>query len=160
MNHCENRTEPNHDESASLGGRTHQTAEELAKEGRQAGDGFQLASYNDLPHFNASNPPNFVWGDTDGETLSSRLMKAYEEVVSWKRNLFEVLRGKAGTDFVSEVTRLIEAYSDATSTREHCLESSNGDAQPVTSEASCHVQHQRQHPMLGGKTVKMEEGRP
>lgn len=114
MNRCENRAEPNHDESATLGGRTCQTAEELAKEDRQAGDGFQLASHNDLPHFNTTNLPNFVWGDTDGETLSSRLKKAYEEVVSWKRNLFEVPRGKAGTDFVSEVTRLIEAYNDAT----------------------------------------------
>ena len=100
MNRCENRAEPNHDESATLGGRTCQTAEELAKEDRQAGDGFQLASHNDLPHFNTTNLPNFVWGDTDGETLSSRLKKAYEEVVSWKRNLFEVPRGKAGTDFV------------------------------------------------------------
>ena len=40
--------------------------------------------------------------------------KAYEELVSWKRNQFEVPRGKAGTDFVSELSRLIEAYNDAT----------------------------------------------
>jgi len=56
---------------------------------------------------------NFVWGDTDGETLSSQVDKAYE-VVSWKRNLLEVPGGKAGTDFVSELSRLIKAYNDVT----------------------------------------------
>jgi len=120
-NRCENRDEQNHDESASASDRTRQTAEELPNteertslERGNSGDDLQFTSLSDLPLFNTSTPPKFVWGDTDGETLSSRLDKAYEEVVNWKRNLFEVPRGKAGTDFVSEVSRLIEAYNDAT----------------------------------------------
>ena len=32
----------------------------------------------------------------------------------WRLNVFEVLRGKIGSTFVREVTRLIEAYNDAT----------------------------------------------
>ena len=40
--------------------------------------------------------------------------RAYDEIVKWKRNFFDVPRGKAGTSFVREMSRMINAYSDAT----------------------------------------------
>ena len=37
----------------------------------------------------------------------------YDEVVHWRRNCFSVLFGKAGRDFVSELSRLYLAYGSA-----------------------------------------------
>ena len=39
--------------------------------------------------------------------------RAYDETVEWKHNLFNVPRGEAGPSFVRELSRLINAYSDA-----------------------------------------------
>jgi len=40
----------------------------------------------------------------------------YEETAKWKRNLFKVPRGRAGTLFVCEMPCLLDAYSDAPTT--------------------------------------------
>ena len=40
---------------------------------------------------------------------------AYEEVVHWRRNLFQVPSGVSGKSFVSELARLFQAYADSSS---------------------------------------------
>ena len=40
--------------------------------------------------------------------------RAYSEIVHWRRNLFKIPSGKAGTVFVNELTHLLSAYADAT----------------------------------------------
>ena len=64
----------------------------------------------DLPQL---GPPNFRWGNLDGNSFSRAIDKAYEETVHWKCNLFDVPRGNAGTLFVQETARLLDAYSHA-----------------------------------------------
>jgi len=73
-----------------------------------------LETVKDLPPFTALSAPNFRWGDISGTAFSSKVNKAYEEAVHWKRNLFEIPRGKAGMEFVRELSRLLDAYTDAT----------------------------------------------
>ena len=61
---------------------------------------------------------------------------AYEEVVSWRRNLFPLPYGKVGGEFVEELTRLIQGFTNGTSLR------------PVAWKAvcvACHVILQRSH---------------
>ena len=65
----------------------------------------------DLPQL---GQPNFRWGNLDGNSFSRAIDKAYEETVHWKCNLFDVPRGNAGTLFVQETARLLDAYSHAT----------------------------------------------
>ena len=50
--------------------------------------------------------PNFVWGNIEGEELRALLNQAYEEVVHWRRDLFQIPSGSAGKAFVTELARL------------------------------------------------------
>ena len=52
-------------------------------------------------------------GDIDGAAFSFKVNKGYEEVVHWKRILFKIPRGRVGTEFVQEISCLLDAYSDA-----------------------------------------------
>ena len=44
--------------------------------------------------------------------VTQRLDHAYSVVVHWRRNVFAVPSGKAGTGFVSELSRLFLAYAE------------------------------------------------
>ena len=67
----------------------------------------------DLPPFTDLVPPSFMWGDLGSSVFSVRINEVYEEAVHWRRNLFAVPRGKAGLLFVRELSRLLEAFSEA-----------------------------------------------
>ena len=41
-------------------------------------------------------PPNFSWGPLEGQEFCDKVNEAYEEVVHWRRNLFQVPSGSAG----------------------------------------------------------------
>ena len=66
-----------------------------------------------LPPAEELMTPNFSWGDLDGSMFCSSIDRVYEEAIHWKRNLLEVPRGGAGKSFVLELSRRIDAYSDA-----------------------------------------------
>ena len=66
-----------------------------------------------LPGFTAIPTSNFQWGDKDGEYLTQKLDQCYKEVVHWRRNLFKIPSGKAGTSFVREVSRMFQAYAES-----------------------------------------------
>lgn len=68
----------------------------------------------DLPTFEKIGPPNYRWGNVDGETITQRINEAYSEIVHWRHNLFKVPSGKAGTQFVEELARLLTTYADGT----------------------------------------------
>ena len=65
-----------------------------------------------LPPYSTSSEPTSSWGDVDGETFRCALNGTYDEIVHWKRNLFKVPSGKAGTAFVHELSRMFRAYAD------------------------------------------------
>ena len=75
-------------------------------------DNAPIPHVGNLPHYKESNPPNFMWGDIDGDTFTSLISEAYNKVVHWRRNIFRVPSGKAGKSFVNELSRLLESYSD------------------------------------------------
>ena len=52
--------------------------------------------------------------EKDGDTITALLDKVYEKTVHWRQNVFELPRGRIGSAFVRELSRLIEAYSDDT----------------------------------------------
>jgi len=55
------------------------------------------------------------WGSMVGEELIAEKVQAvYQEMVTWRKNLFLVPRGKSGSDFIKELTRLILLFADAT----------------------------------------------
>ena len=60
-------------------------------------------------------PLNFRWGEHTGQAIFDVVNSCYEEVVHWKPNLFLVPFGSAGTSFVKEVARLLQAFEDGSS---------------------------------------------
>ena len=55
------------------------------------------------------------WGVLKGEeAIRSYISDTYEEIIKWKKNLFLLPRGKAGTDFIKELTRLLYLFIDNT----------------------------------------------
>ena len=56
-----------------------------------------------------------IWGSMVGEELIAEKVQAvYQEMVTWKKNLFQVPRGKSGGDFIKQLTWLILPFADAT----------------------------------------------
>ena len=66
-----------------------------------------------LPLFVPMQSPTFRWGEIEGGAFARATQNCYEEIVHWKRNLFKVPSGRAGKSFVRELTRMFQAYADA-----------------------------------------------
>ena len=58
---------------------------------------------------------NFIWGNIQGKEFHVIVNQAYEEVVHWWRNLFQIPSGSAGKAFVTELAHLYQAYADGSS---------------------------------------------
>ena len=92
-------------------------------------------------------PPNFTWNSGSGEIFCRKINTAYEEVVHWRRNLFQVPSGSAGKSFVSELARLYQAYADSSSLE--CIAMKATTVFPIlllqkpsrTSKSKDHVKH-------------------
>ena len=53
------------------------------------------------------------WGEIEGEeNIRKCISDTYNEVTTWRKNLFLLPRGKVGTDFIKEITRLIRLFVD------------------------------------------------
>ena len=67
-----------------------------------------------LPAVLSANTPNFLWGSSlDGSEFCDRISTAYDHIVHWRNNLFMVPFGKAGTNFVIELSKLFHNYGTA-----------------------------------------------
>ena len=69
----------------------------------------------ELPPFHAAAEPNFTWGELNGDEFKQSIRRAYDEVAHWRRNVFMLPSGKAGKQFVREITSLFTAYAQGSS---------------------------------------------
>ena len=69
----------------------------------------------DLPPFASMSAPSFLWGDLSGQDCTKQLIGCYNEAIHWRRNLFKVPQGKAGNEFVQEISRIFRSYAEASS---------------------------------------------
>ncbi len=54
---------------------------------------------------------DYTWSDVEGKSFTASLRAAYGEVVHWRRNIFLVPSGSVGKEFVRELTRLLESFT-------------------------------------------------
>ena len=66
-----------------------------------------------LPDFVRLQNPDFSWDSLEGPEVTRLIDEAHEHIKIWKRNLFLVPSGKAGKDFITELTHLLRAYADS-----------------------------------------------
>ena len=80
----------------------------------EAGSNHDLSVLNaipDLPDYQPLNDDVFMWGRLESSEFSLAVNGAYNEVVRWRYNLFEIPRGRVGSLVVEEISRLLEAYA-------------------------------------------------
>ena len=66
-----------------------------------------------LPDFEPMSAANFKWGASDGLAFTQAIDHAYAEIVHWRRNIFLLPSGKAGRDFIRELSRLFLSYAES-----------------------------------------------
>ncbi len=55
------------------------------------------------------------WGEHSGEeNIRTLIETTYDEILGWKKNIFSLPRGQCGTDFIKELTRLINLFVNKT----------------------------------------------
>ena len=58
---------------------------------------------------------NLKWGAIQGEeNIKTVLRECYKEIISWRKNIMPLPRGKSGEHFIEEVTKLINLFVDKT----------------------------------------------
>ena len=56
------------------------------------------------------------WGEHNGEENIAELIRnTYAIIIGWKKNIFRLPRGKCGSDFIIELTRLLNLFVNKTS---------------------------------------------
>ena len=79
---------------------------------------FALSNSSDswfCDHCRSIRANKLKWGTLDGEcNISSAVKSAYQKVITWKKNIFSLPRGKCGSDFLKELTRLLCLFVDKT----------------------------------------------
>ena len=71
-----------------------------------------------LPQGQADNSSNgiisskYTWGNHESDTFEKNLNNAYEKIVHWKKNIFLLPSGKAGKEFIDEMTRLVGEWNN------------------------------------------------
>ena len=70
---------------------------------------------NTSPTPDSTGTPDY---DYDLNYLRVQINEAYEKVVYWQKNIFELPKGKNGKDFVNEMTTWIDRWSNKTKYRE------------------------------------------
>ena len=68
-------------------------------------------------HFNTASIQN---SPPSNLSYIDALSNAYDQVVHWRKNLFELPKGKLGKDFINEMTANLEKWSNAVS-RPYCI---------------------------------------
>ena len=54
---------------------------------------------------------NAVWGILKGKDITDAVNSAYVEVIRWRRNIFNLATGKAGEEFIDELTKLFVHFN-------------------------------------------------
>ena len=64
---------------------------------------------------------NAKWGALKGSEIAEAVNSAYEQVVKWRKNLFQVPTGKVGQRFIEEMTKAIRHFTSSSSLQEVAL---------------------------------------
>ena len=54
----------------------------------------------------------YKWGSIPNYTFEKQINETYKKIVYWRRSLFMEPTGKAGKEFINEITRFLNAWVD------------------------------------------------
>ena len=67
-----------------------------------------------LPNYPESTNPRFSYHDVPGETFTNLINDLYNEIVTWKKNLFKLPTGSAAKAFINELSLWLERLNRKT----------------------------------------------
>ena len=67
-----------------------------------------------LPSYPESTKPRFSYHDIPGETFANLINDLYDEIVTWKKNLFKLPTGNAAKAFIKELSLWLERFNRKT----------------------------------------------
>ena len=67
-----------------------------------------------LPNYPESTKSRFSYHDIPGETFANLINDLYNEIVTWKKNLFKVPTGNAAKAFIKELSLWLERFNRKT----------------------------------------------
>ena len=67
-----------------------------------------------LPNYHESTKPRFSYHDSPGETFANLVNDLYNEIVTWKKNLFKLPTGNAAKAFIKELSLWLERFNRKT----------------------------------------------
>jgi hypothetical protein len=79
------------------------------------------SSTTELPVYNSMCATPFTWGKKDAVSFEMSLNQAYEEVVHWRKNVFEIPHGHVGEAFIKETARLFNEYAIGSPLEKVCM---------------------------------------
>ena len=107
-------------------------------------------------------------GSSSGPEFCDTVSYVYDEIVHWKRNLFQIPSGSYGKAFVLELSRLYQAYADCSSLESIALKACSVlvaltlQKSNRTSKSKDHVAHLNRRFALwkeGNFSTLLDEGR-
>ena len=97
------------------------------------------------------------WGEMEGEEAVRKCISStYNEITKWRKNLFLVPRGKAGNDFLKEMTRLLYLFINDTKWSRIALALVHILGPIMLQKPSKKIKGKRQCKVLGEKTPNVE----
>ena len=78
-------------------------------------DTLDVLNSSDEPWCLSIKSNKIKWGAIEGEIdIKAKILNIYDEITKWRKNLFMVPRGKVGTDFIKEITRILKLFTTPT----------------------------------------------
>ena len=108
---------------------------------------------------------DFTWGDVSSTVFCQQVTAAYCEVMHWRRNIFLVPTGKAGTAFIKELTKLYQAFADVSTLALkacivlQCLLLQKPHARSKSKEHLAHLERRMKLWLKGDITALLQEGK-
>ena len=79
-------------------------------------------SENHFAYSNIKKQDKVITRDYDTEYLRAKVNESYREVMNWRRNVFDVPKGKVGKEFVKEMTLWVDRWCNKTKYHDFCFE--------------------------------------
>ena len=68
---------------------------------------------NDAQIQDQENNTRLKWGALNGlDVIRQKVLAAYQELVKWKKNFFEIPKGNVGVKVLEEVTKMLKTFND------------------------------------------------
>ena len=68
--------------------------------------------------YHRADKARYKWGEYNDTQVQDNINRVYEKIVYWRKNLFMLPTGKAGIQFIEEMTKLMLSWVEDTAMKD------------------------------------------